>query len=197
VSYGLRRSSTMRRDANSSATRRQTCRIVGVSAGCGCSPTHGTQLAHNPRMELENWELAAPARLIGQIASRHRLVAGLALLAVVEDPAGRQTLAHIELLPIDCRIEHHPPAADLLYETMQRLPVPDFAGPGTQHSVVTVIVRPGLAEAGPYEAAWTSAWKKSNHLRPAFTGNVLLVTEHGWYDLMSHLGASFPRMQSA
>jgi hypothetical protein len=148
-------------------------------------------------MELENWKLAAPARLIGQIASRHRLVAGLALLAVVEDPAGSQTLTHIEVLPIDCRIEHHTPAADLLYQTMQRLPLPDFACPGAQHSVVTVIVRPGPAKAGPNEAAWTSAWKNSNHLRPVFTGNLLLVTEHGWYDLMAHHGASFPRMQSA
>jgi hypothetical protein len=148
-------------------------------------------------MELESWQLVDPARLIGQIASEHRLVAGLALLAVVEEPATSQVITHVETLPLDCRLEPHTHAADLLYETMQDLPFPDLAGPGTRYSVVTVIVRPGLTTPGRHEAAWTSAWKHSSHLRAAFTGNLIVVTEHGWYDLMSERGAVFPHMQSA
>lgn len=99
-----------------------------------------------------------PARFIQQIASAHRLLAGLALLAVVEDPATRQVVTHVETLPVDCRIEHYAQAADLLYETMQRLPLPNVAGPDTRISVVTVIVRPGFTTPGPHESAWTSAW---------------------------------------
>jgi hypothetical protein len=148
-------------------------------------------------MELESWELVDPARFIEQIASSHRLVAGLALLAVVEDPAGRQAITHVETLPIDCRIGHYSQAADLLYETMQRLTLPDVPGPDMRISVVTVIVRLGVTTPGRHEAAWTSAWKHSSHLRAAFTGNLMVVTEHGWYDLMSERGAAFPRLQSA
>jgi hypothetical protein len=147
-------------------------------------------------MELETWGLMDPARFIEQIAGRHRLVAGLVLLAVVEDPASKQAIKHVEILPIDSRIEHYPQATDVLYEAMQRLPLLDFAGRDVRHSVVTVIVRPGLAVAGPNEAAWTLAWKHSNHLRHAFTGNLLLVTEHGWYDLMSEQDAAVPSMRS-
>jgi hypothetical protein len=146
-------------------------------------------------MELESWELAEPARFIERIASGHRLVAGLALLAVVQDPVSSQTITHIEELPIDCRIEHPSQAAELLYTTMQQIPLPDSAGHGTQHSVITVIVRPGLATAGRHEAAWKVAWSNSNHLRPAFTGNLVVVTEHGWYDELSSVGAGVPRMQ--
>jgi hypothetical protein len=147
-------------------------------------------------MELESWELVDPARFIEQMASGRRLVAGLALLAVVEDPASKQAITHVETLPVDCRIEHYAQAADLLYDTMQRLPLPDRAAPDTRYSVVTVIVRPGLTAPGRHEAAWTSAWRHSSHLRAAFTGNLIVVTEHGWYDLMSERRADFPRMQS-
>jgi hypothetical protein len=146
-------------------------------------------------MDFENWELAAPARLIREIALRYRLVAGLALLAVVEDPHGSQTTRHVEVLPIDCRIARDTQAADLLHEAMQHLPLPDPGDRDTRHSVVTVIVRPGPAKAGRHEDAWASAWRNTNHLRPAFTGNLLLVTEHGWYDLLSAKSSGIPRMQ--
>jgi len=133
--------------------------------------------------------------VMSQIAELCPLTAGSALLAVVEDPNMQQRLTHIERLPVDARISEHEYARELLYAVMNdTLPVPDFAGPGTRHTVLTVLVRPGFAVAGPHEREWATAWRYSNHLRGASTGDMVVVTEHGWYELLSHWAGSTPAM---
>lgn len=131
------------------------------------------------------------------IASHCALTPGLALLGVVEDPAAEQRLTHLERLPVDSRLEHYEQVRDLLYETMQRLPVPDFAGPNTRHSVLTVVVRPGFTVIGRHEKAWCLGWRYSNHGRGAWDGDLCVVTEHGWYELMSRWAGRSPAMQAA
>jgi hypothetical protein len=144
-------------------------------------------------MTLRQYEFADPARLIEEIAQQHRFQPGTALLAVVEWPSTRQDLIHVEELPVDARIDHYLEVQDLLYETMQTLPVPDWAA-DTRHSVMTVVVRPGLTVLGPHEAAWLSGWRYSNHGRGAFSGDLILVTEHGWADFVTRWGDHHPRM---
>ena len=132
---------------------------------------------------------------MNQIADVCPLVEGSALLAVAEDPSTRQRLTHIERLPVDSRLADHEDARDLLYDVMnETLPVPDFAGPDTRHTVLTVLVRSGFAVPSRYESEWALAWRYSNHMRGAWTGDMTIVTEHGWYDMHSHWAGSRPAM---
>jgi len=146
-------------------------------------------------MTLKTYDLRDPRELMVNIAAKHRLEEGLALLAVVADPSTHQTVTLVERLPVDCRIEHYMEVRDLLYETMQRLPVPEFAGPDTRHMVVTVLVRPGLTILGRHESQWLMAWRYCNHLKGAFDGDIVLVTEHGWAHWPSECGDLDPRME--
>ncbi len=138
-----------------------------------------------------------PAVLMDEIASHSSLTPGLALLAVVEDPATEQRLTHLERLPVDSRLEHYEQVRDVLYETMQRLLIPDFAGPDTRHSVLTVVVRPGFTVIGRHEQAWCLGWRYSNHGRGAWDGDLAVVTEHGWYELLSRWAGRSPAIQQA
>jgi hypothetical protein len=146
-------------------------------------------------MDLKSYDLRDPDRLIEQIAARHRLEEGTALLAVVADPSTTQNLTHVEPLPVDARIAHYEDVRKLLRETMQRMPLPGFAGPDTRHLVVTVLVRPGLTVMGRHESQWLLGWRYSNHLKGAFDGELFLVTEHGWLHFQTDWGDHEPRMQ--
>ena len=61
--------------------------------------------------------------------------------------------------------------------------------------VVTVLVRPGLTVLGRHESQWLMAWRYSNHLKGAFHGDIVLVTEHGWAHWPSDCGGLEPRME--
>jgi hypothetical protein len=164
---------------------------------------------------LRVFEVADPARLIEQIARTHRLTEGLVLLAVVKHPSTEQALVHVEAFPgglVD------PVPDDLnhqLCDVMDRLPLPAEHFP-IEHCVVTVIVRSGFTVFGRREMGWMSGWRYSNHLHPAdrrhlaaprrdapaargggrsaFTGDLFLVTEHGWLDGVTGWGGHEPRM---
>ncbi len=101
----------------------------------------------------------------------------------------------MESLPVDSRIAHYEEVRGLLYETMQALPLPGFAGPETRHLVVTVLVRPGLTVLGRHESQWLLGWRYSNHLKGAFDGDLMLVTDQGWVHFPTDWGASEPRME--
>jgi len=49
-----------------------------------------------------------------------------------------------------------------------------------EHAFVTVVARPGRVVFGPPEYRVLSGWRYANHLLPAFQGDLLLVTPHGW-----------------
>jgi hypothetical protein len=149
-------------------------------------------------MDLEPWQLIDPSRLISEIADRVRLLSNTAHLAVVEDASTQQVLTQVETLPTPARIGHYLQVQDLLRRTMrERLPIPSVTGPGMRHTVVTVIVREGLAVFGRNEERWLLAWRYSNHLMGAFQGTTFLVTEHGWYDWASTWGDREPHLVPA
>lgn len=62
---------------------------------------------------------------------------------------------------------------------------------------VTIVVRSGFAEFGPNEVVWFKGWRYSNHVQSVYTGELILVTEHGWHDFMSGAAAEEPRMVTA
>jgi hypothetical protein len=67
-------------------------------------------------------------------------------------------------------------------------------GDRPHHALVTVVVRPGRCVFGPNEAVWFRGWRYSNHFESAFSGDMVLVTEHGWSDFMSGEAGHEPRM---
>ncbi len=62
---------------------------------------------------------------------------------------------------------------------------------------MTVVVRPGRTVFGPNESVWFSGWRYSNHFEAISTGDVMLVTEHGWLDFMTREAGHVPRMVAA
>lgn len=147
--------------------------------------------------ELAPYEFKDPGEVLEQVAAVHPLTPGTALVAVVEDPATRQRVTAVEALPVDSRVGEEEDLSGLLRETMQRLPVPQWSGGGPRHSVITVLVRPGLTVFGRIESVWVRGWRYSNHLMSAYTGDLILVTEHGWADIMTGWGGYQPKMQTS
>jgi hypothetical protein len=74
-------------------------------------------------------------------------------------------------------------------------PLPEVRPP--RHSTMLVLVRPGLCVFGPNEAQWLLADRYLNHLRPLYTGDCVLVTEHGWVDWATYLAGRTPAMRAA
>ena len=132
--------------------------------------------------------------LMHEIADHCPLTPGLAMLAVVEDPSTVQRLTHLERLPVDARLDHGEDLSTLLYETMDRLPVPDDHAADIRHTVLTVLVRPGFAVIGRHEKQWWLGWRYSNHFRRVWDSDLAVVTEHGWYELMSRWAGRTPAM---
>lgn len=143
----------------------------------------------------DSWELADPARLVDEIAAAVPLRADTAHLAVVRDPSTIQRLLATETLPTTARISHHDDVRRLLVETVrERLPVPPLTATRIRHAVVTVVVRDGLTVMTRNEAHWLKAWRYSNHMRSAYDGYLILVTEHGWYDWVSRAAGRVPHL---
>ena len=63
-----------------------------------------------------------------------------------------------------------------------------------EHLALTVVVRPGFAVLGPNEGVWFKGWRYANHLQSLHTGELVLVTEHGWVDFMTEACGHEPRM---
>ena len=50
---------------------------------------------------------------------------------------------------------------------------------------------------GPNEGVWCRAWRYINHHRALYSGEIILVTEHGWSDFMTRFGGTTPALRSA
>ncbi|MFP5335478.1 MAG: hypothetical protein ACLGIV_09200 [Actinomycetes bacterium] len=144
-------------------------------------------------MTLRPWQLHDPARLLTEISERLPLVEDTALLALVRHPATEQTLVGLERLRTPAVIDDWQEASDEIYERMQRFEIPDRPR-RREHAGVTVVVRDGLCVLGPNEGQWHRAWRYSNHLRNAFDGGLILVTPHGWVDVLSDSAGASPAM---
>lgn len=144
-------------------------------------------------MSLESYEFRSPDQLIAQVAGEVPLTAGAAYVVLVADPPTAQRIVAIRRLESPAVIDDWQEASEEIYELMQELAIPE-APPPPRHSAITVLVRTGYCVFGSNEGNWLSAWKYSNYLSNAFNGGLILVTEHGWSDFMTHAAGLSPAL---
>ncbi|WP_109506494.1 hypothetical protein [Nocardioides speluncae] len=145
-------------------------------------------------MTLQTYEFRDPSALINDLAARVPMAPGTAYLVLVVDPATEQRIVLVERLDTPAVLYDCEAAREELRERVELMPVPDTWP--TRHAVMTVVVRPGLCVFGPNEAHWFSAWRYANHLSRAHTGDVILVTEHGWTDFMTKFAGRTPALSA-
>jgi hypothetical protein len=134
-------------------------------------------------MELNDYEFRAPAELIQTVDSRVVLQDDTVWLVQVANPSTEQRVVRVDSLTTSAVITEWETARDEMYDVISSWSVPDTVPP--THSAVLVVVRRGLCVFGPHEKYWHLAWRYINHCRPMYSGNVILVTEHGWVDFMT------------
>lgn len=144
-------------------------------------------------MTLLSYEFRSPSALIEQVADEVPLVPGTTYVVLVAHPSTEQRIVAIRRLEAPTRADHWQEARQEIYDVMQELAIPETPSP-PQHSAILVVVRRGRCVFGPDEGAWLNAWKFSNHLTNAFTGGLILVTEHGWADLMTDTAGHTPAL---
>ncbi len=147
-------------------------------------------------MTLESWELRDPARLITEIAERVPLEDDTAYVALVLHPSTKQRLLDVRRLDLPALLDDDDQISEELCTVARSFGIGWQPG-RTQHLLMTVVVRPGRCVHGPNEAVWCMGWRYSNHLTSISTGDLLLVTEHGWSDLMTGEAGHEPRMTIA
>lgn len=144
-------------------------------------------------MTTDSWTLRNPAEVVATIAERTSLEPNTAFVGLVHQPATKQQIVAVERLSTPAVIDDWMLASAEIRDVMERLRIPDAPRP-PEHTAVTVVVRPGLCVFGANEANWFSAWRYSNHLANAYSGSLILVTEHGWSDFMSDTAGLSPAM---
>jgi hypothetical protein len=148
-------------------------------------------------MTLKPYEYRDPGQVVADVVARRGLRAGDMILSLVRDPSAEQKVVRLVTVPMSRRsgLDGYE-RARLLADYAQRLRVPDRRGPDSPwHSIMTVGARRGLAVFGPEEGAWMTAWLSSNHLTGAFSGDFVVVTEHGWADQSTGWGGRRPRLE--
>ncbi|WP_395658433.1 hypothetical protein [Nocardioides sp.] len=133
-------------------------------------------------MEIEPTDVRSPAELIEEVADRVPLVGGAAYAVLVHDPSGRQRVRAIEELRCGSVIDDYEGARDVIEAVCTKWDDGRWHSP-SELKVVTVVVREGLCVWTPVEWAWSNAWR---YAATGFSGGDLItVTEHGWYDFMT------------
>jgi hypothetical protein len=148
-------------------------------------------------MTAEDWQLRDPGRIVADVMADHPLRGGDAFVLCVRDAPREQAVTSVVRIdPAHWRNLDRDGQSQFLARTAQCLPIPDWQrGAPPNHSIVTLVVRRGLAVIGPAEAEWMVAWHYSNHLMHAFSADLILVTEHGWADFMTGWGGYEPSLQ--
>jgi diadenosine tetraphosphatase ApaH/serine/threonine PP2A family protein phosphatase len=148
-------------------------------------------------MTLKPYEYRDPGQVVTDVVARRVLHAGDMILALVRDPSAEQKVLRLLTIPTSRRrgLDQYE-RARLLADYAQRLRVPGRRGADSPwHSIMTVGARRGLAVFGPEEGRWLTAWLFSNHLTGAFSGDFVLVTEHGWADQYTGWGGRQPCLE--
>lgn len=146
--------------------------------------------------ELRPYELRDPEALIREVAERVTLGEDTAWLALVHHPSTEQRLVRVEPLPVPALLDDADDVSPHLRAAVESLGAGPSRGRGPEHMAVTVIVRPRFTVFGPNEGVWCTSWRRANHGASAYTGELILVTEHGWLDFMSEACGHEPRMAS-
>jgi hypothetical protein len=145
--------------------------------------------------ELRTYELRDPAALIREVAQTVVLAEDTAWLALIHHPSTQQTLLRVDPLPVPALLDDDDDISEHLRAATEAFGLPWIHnGKGPDHKAVTVVVRPGFAVFGPNEGVWCRGWRYANHLQDVYTGEIILVTEHGWVDFMTDACGHEPRM---
>jgi hypothetical protein len=152
-----------------------------------------TSMAGCARMTLKSYQYRDPGEVVAQIAGRYELVDGDVLLVLVRDPSQDQEIVHVTRLePKQWRDRDRDELEELLAAEARRMPVPVRGFGAPRHSIMTIVARRGFAVISASDAKWLPAWLYSNHLVDAFSGDVIVVTEHGWVDFTTGWGGHEP-----
>jgi hypothetical protein len=145
---------------------------------------------------LQSFEYRDPGEVVAEVMRRHEVHEGDTYLALVHEPNVAQEVVHTTYVPHSDWVGfERGELAHLLCERAQAMPIPDWSERGSpRHSIMTIAFRRGLTVFGADEALWLDAWMFSNHLMCAFSGGMILVTEHGWADFMTELGGATPAL---
>lgn len=148
--------------------------------------------------QLKPYELRDPDRLIREVAERITLVEDTSWLALVHHPSTDQRLVQVDPLPIPALLDDDDDISAHLRTAAEAFGIGwGEPGRGPDHMAVTIIVRPGYAVFGPNEGVWCKGWRYANHLQSLHTGELMLVTQHGWADFMTDAAGHKPRMVSS
>ena len=148
-------------------------------------------------MEMKAYGYRDPGQVLRDVTAVHPLIEGGALIALVLDPTGAQQVVDVSVITASTwdKIDEVQ-RSRLLCEQAEQFTIPIRRSPDDLwHSMITIVARRGLTVLGRKEAEWLYAWRYSNHLTGAFSGDLILVTEHGWVDFVTHQGGYEPRLE--
>lgn len=132
-------------------------------------------------MNLQPWDLRDPAALIEAIDRMHPLRPGRVIMGLVDRPSTDQVLVDAVVVadgqpqPDDERA-----VKDLMEDVAHRLFIDRAGDRPPRHAFVIVVARNGRVVIRDDDDMWGWGLLYSNHLEPAFYGDMILVTEHGW-----------------
>lgn len=132
-------------------------------------------------MRLNSWDLRDPASALHTV---HRLVSlrpGHVVLALFEQPSRAQRLLDATLVSTS---ETPPPNVDRLATLLGDAARGLFAGRSGRwppvHAFAVIVARRGRVVFRPADLAWSKGLAYASHLEPAFNGELVLVTQHGF-----------------
>jgi hypothetical protein len=146
-------------------------------------------------MELKPYEFRDPGALLRDLARQATLDSGAAFLLLVEHPSTEQRLRRVDRLRTPAEITDDEAACDEMRDVIASYDLPDTYP--IAFAAMLVLLRPGLCVTSEGEKQWHRAWRYVNHCRPLYSGDLMVVTEHGWWDTMSNLGDVQPCLADA
>ncbi len=174
--------------------------VLGVGATPGLEPVDDARRTSGKwvtlsGMALQPYEFRDPEALLGALAERVPFTEDTAYLVLVAHPSTTQRIVRVERLDSPAVLDEWSAARDEMRDRIQAWPIPDVVPP--THAGVLVVVRRGLCVFGANEGHWSNAWRYVNHLRRLYSGDLVLVTEHGWLDLMTQLAGHSPALEES
>ena len=145
---------------------------------------------------LDFWDLADPARLLHDLAAATPLSAGRSLLCQVARPATDQVLVtHTDVWGSGGPPGDECDAQKEVEAAMRRIGHRDCDWDDDVRltsAVVIVVLREGRAVPRAGDLAVTSALRYANNAFHALTGDLLVVTPHGWVSVPDRLAGLAP-----
>ena len=132
--------------------------------------------------------------LMDQISDRHRLDDGDVLVALVRDPKTTQELVCVRRLALSSYLEDFDEAREPLQQVLADMPITEDDQRELRLRPLMVLARRGFNVVGLYEAEWTWAWRYGNRLHGVLSEEIVIVTEHGWQDMLGTEAAYEPAL---